>query len=153
MLKYLFRFLSGRCLCKNNPSIETFSALVVVILIKTSSQIIVSIDAFKLDETLFSKEVLEDPYILCVIEAQENNYLLGTREGHIISYNSVSNSFSKIYEDKHGAGIASIVIANKNEWWINTFKGVVSYDAAKKTTKRFSKGMHCRNGNEKYCLI
>lgn len=93
---------------------------------------------FKTKESqFFGKNVFDDPYMLSLEYQPEYGFLIGSRDGKIFQYNKKTNNFKLIYSDKLNAGIATILFRNEN-WWINTFNGIVCYNTRNKEETRYS---------------
>ncbi|WP_397363098.1 histidine kinase [Olleya sp. R77988] len=84
-----------------------------------------------------NKKDLEDTYILMLDYHKDYGYLLGTRNGHIIAFNTENKTFTTIYKDDLKAGIATILFDN-DIWWINTFNGIIAFNTKTKTKTRYS---------------
>ncbi|AUC81843.1 sensor histidine kinase [Lacinutrix sp. Bg11-31] len=84
-----------------------------------------------------NKKDLEDTYILMLDYHKDYGYLLGTRNGQIVAFNSEKETFTTIYKDDFKAGIATILVDN-DIWWINTFNGFIAFNTKTKTKTRYS---------------
>ena len=80
---------------------------------------------------------LEDPFVLMTDYHPDYGYLLGTRSGTILSFDSENRTFETIYEDALQAGIATILFEGET-WWINTFNGIVAFNPENGSAIRFS---------------
>jgi len=80
---------------------------------------------------------LEDTYLLMADYHPEYGFLLGSRNGTIVTFNEETKTFQTIYKDALGAGIGTI-LPRETIWWINTFNGYVRWHRTTNTTTRFS---------------
>lgn len=81
---------------------------------------------------------LPDSFLTMVDYHPEYGYILGSRSGIITAFDIKTETFTPLYKDELKAGIATIHFENENQWWINTFNGIVSYNPITKETHRFS---------------
>lgn len=91
----------------------------------------------KKEEFYNSTDNLEDTYLLMADYHPEIGFVVGTRNGTIITFNEDTRKFKTIYKDALGAGIATI-LPRGSIWWINTFNGYVRWDRNTNTVTRFS---------------
>ena len=74
---------------------------------------------------------------LCVQLHPKLGILVGTTDGKVLIYDSKSKSFSELYSDEFNSSIATLLVDNQNDIWINTFKGFIKYNLKDKSTIRF----------------
>ncbi|KAA3615911.1 MAG: hypothetical protein DWP94_14910 [Flavobacterium sp.] len=87
---------------------------------------------------LKSSSGFTDEFILMVDRVKDSEFLLGTRSGKLIRFDATSQTFETVYEDPLKAGIATVT-SDEDNYWINTFNGLVVYDTISKTSVRYSK--------------
>ncbi|WP_162200437.1 sensor histidine kinase [Kordia jejudonensis] len=87
--------------------------------------------------TFFGKDFLNDPFVLSLEKFSTTEVIIGTRSGKVIKFNLFTELFELYYSDDLKAGIASVTVVDNN-WWINTFNGVVMFDPITKSKTRFS---------------
>lgn len=85
-----------------------------------------------------SPDQLPDRYLLMADYHPEYGYLQGSRTGIITSFDPITETFKTLYKDELKAAIATVLFDDKDNWWINTFNGYVSYNPTTKDIHRFS---------------
>ncbi|MFC4634675.1 ATP-binding protein [Dokdonia ponticola] len=81
---------------------------------------------------------LPDPFLLMGEYHPEYGYIQGSRSGIVTTFDLATKEFKTLYQDELQAGIATILFDDQDNWWINTFNGIVSFNLESKKTNRFS---------------
>ena len=92
----------------------------------------------KKSELLSKSEILKDNYILSVSTFADGEFLLGTRYGHLYTFDVHTKAIKGIYKDEFEAGIAGVLISDDNRLWISTFNGLVCFDPKTNKSIRYS---------------
>ncbi|MEP0262573.1 ATP-binding protein [Dokdonia sp.] len=113
---------------------------------ETDNHIVASTNKGLLTYDLSSKEhafyndptQLPDPFLLMGDYHPDYGYIQGSRSGIVTTFNLATKEFKTLYQDELQAGIATILFDDQDNWWINTFNGIVSFNPESKQTHRFS---------------
>jgi len=81
---------------------------------------------------------LDDPFLLMADYHPDYGYLLGSRKGTLTAFDLETQQFNILYKDDLQAGIATVLFDDQENWWINTFNGIVLFDPETQNTTRFS---------------
>ncbi len=81
---------------------------------------------------------LPDPFLLMGEYHPDYGYIQGSRSGIVTTFDLTTKEFKTLYQDELKAGIATILFDDQDNWWINTFNGIVSFNPESKRTRRFS---------------
>jgi signal transduction histidine kinase len=81
---------------------------------------------------------LKDSFLLMADYHPDYGYILGSRTGIVTSFNLETQQFKILYEDELKAGIATVLFDDQDNWWINTFNGIVSFHPETGKTVRYS---------------
>jgi len=81
---------------------------------------------------------LDDTFLLMVDYHPDYGYLLGSRKGTLTAFDLETQQFNILYKDDLQAGIATVLFDDQENWWINTFNGIVLFDPETQNTTRFS---------------
>jgi len=79
-----------------------------------------------------------DNNLLSVDYYPEYGVVLGSRSGELYAYNETTNSHTTLYKDDKLASIASTLLDNNKQLWINTFAGIVTFNPITKKHTRFT---------------
>lgn len=79
-----------------------------------------------------------DQFIISITKHPTYKFLLGTKQGYLIAFDPENETFQIIYKDKRNAAIATILMGENEDLWINTFNGIVQFNPATKVLQRFS---------------
>jgi len=81
---------------------------------------------------------LPDPFLLMGEYHPDYGYIQGSRSGIVTTFDLATKEFKILYQDELKAGIATILFDDQDNWWINTFNGIVSFNPVSKLIHRFS---------------
>lgn len=91
-----------------------------------------------------TKEVINIPNannkLLCIIKHPTLGILIGSVDGIMYQYNLKSKQFTILYNDVFNSSIATLLVDDNNNLWINSFKGIINYKIKDKTVIRY--GVH-----------
>jgi len=79
-----------------------------------------------------------DNDLLSIDYYPEYGIVLGSRSGELYIYNDKTNKHRTVYQDDKKSSIASTLLDNNNQLWINTFAGIVNYNPKTKELTRFT---------------
>ena len=87
------------------------------------------------------QELIETPEgsskFLCVVRHPSLGLLLGSIDGKVLIYNPTNKSFTELYSDEFNSSIATLLVDDLNDIWINSFKGIINYRLKDKSTIRY----------------
>lgn len=94
------------------------------------------------------KTELDDNYFLVADYHDSYGFMLGARNGAVITFMPEKQTYKTIYQDDLKAGIATINPYHK-DLWISTFNGLVQFDTLTKQAQRYSvnDGLSHNEGN------
>ena len=64
--------------------------------------------------------------------------LVGSLSGILFRFNTETHTFELLYQDKLQASIASVLVDDSENIWINTFAGIVNFNPKDKSTTRYT---------------
>lgn len=89
-------------------------------------------------------EIIDNPLgkysYLCIIKHPTLGLLLGSIEGKVFQFDPKTKKFRTLYNDLFNSSIATLVLDDNNDIWINSFKGFIHYKIKDKSTIRY--GVH-----------
>lgn len=87
--------------------------------------------------------------LLSIKYIKEYGLFVSTRFGKLYQYNPTEKTFKLFYEDNLKASIVGLEIDNYNNFWLNTYAGIVSYNPTTKKATRYGKkdGVYELEGN------
>ncbi|WP_299768638.1 ATP-binding protein [uncultured Dokdonia sp.] len=108
-------------------------------IVASTSKGVLTYDLSSKEHALYNDPAqLPDPFLLMGEYHPEYGYIQGSRSGIITTFDLATKEFKTLYQDELQAGIATILFDDQDNWWINTFNGIVSFNPASKQTHRFS---------------
>ena len=108
-------------------------------IIASTSKGVLTYDLSSKEHALYNDPAqLPDPFLLMGDYHPEYGYIQGSRSGIVTTFDLATKEFKTLYQDELQAGIATILFDDQDNWWINTFNGIVSFNPESKQTHRFS---------------
>jgi signal transduction histidine kinase len=80
----------------------------------------------------------EDNILICLQYHEKYGLLTGSKSGKLYAFDPKKNKFSTLYEDHLNQSIASVLIDEHQNIWLNTFRGIVKFNPNSRATTRFS---------------
>ncbi len=74
---------------------------------------------------------------LCLTLHPKLGILLGTIDGKVLVYNASKREFKELYSDELKSSVATILVDDNDNIWINTFKGFIQYNFKDKSTLKY----------------
>jgi signal transduction histidine kinase len=145
---------------QHRPLVTTDSLIIYDLAIK-DDYVVGATDKGILSYNLKNKEVdlikgtegITDPFFLMVDVHKTEQFVLGSRNGTVLTFNPKTGNVKPIYRDPLEAGIAAIVYEDA-KWWISTFNGMVVWNKNDNSTKRYFErdGLSNNEGN-RYSIL
>jgi signal transduction histidine kinase len=79
-----------------------------------------------------------DYFLLSIAYQPKFGLLLGSQSGKLYQFDTQSKVFSVLYDDPLASSIATILFDDKDRIWLNTFRGIVAFNPAEKSSIRYS---------------
>ncbi|NQX97326.1 MAG: hypothetical protein HRT73_05520, partial [Flavobacteriales bacterium] len=87
---------------------------------------------------LYKPKNKEDVFLMSLDDNKTHGLLAGSLSGKLFRFNTETHTFELLYQDKLEASIASILVDDAKNIWINTFAGTVSFNPKDKSTTRYT---------------